>query len=296
MTCVLQDGPISWEMTRDDSGIREYLIVWGVVSSRLDGPQQVMNTPGLPLPGSYYLVDNDNDAWAFCTPYLAIKPKVTGEPNLYWEVSQKFSTFPLNRCQTTSFDNPLDEPDRVSGSFVNDKEEAAFDRFGNLITNSAFELFRGKNVEFDAHSATVRIEKSVSTLPLDTYTQMMNNVNDSPMWGVAARCVKLSNVTFERRWYGSCYAYYIITYEFEINFNTFDRNLRDYGEKAYCGRGSLSDLRSYTYIRDEDTGEITKGFLNGAGRRVSDISLSAVIHVERYPQSNLFLLGIPAIL
>ena len=39
-----------------------------VAANVTDGPQVVMNAPGLPIVGSFWNFDSDTDQWAFCHP------------------------------------------------------------------------------------------------------------------------------------------------------------------------------------------------------------------------------------
>ena len=284
-------GHHSWSLVRDDEGHREYKLVHKVeMDSSLDGPALALQTPGIPLPGTLWVVDNDLDLWAYCRNDATVTPVVEGEPNNYFLVEQLFSTKPLKRCGEYQFEDPLLEPMKVSGSFTKFLEEAHIDRFGNPIVNSAHEQVRGPKVEFDRNRPTVRIEQNVPFLQLDLLSHFMDTVNDDYLWGLPPRCVKLSNVSWERLYYGFCYAYYRRVLDFDINFETFDRELLDEGTKVLNGHwgdvpgtgtgtattpgwvldnvgGSTPDPNNpQHFIRLTDrNGNLISGPLNGAG-------------------------------
>jgi len=247
MTATLIDGQRAWASNRDErEGHRFYEISHLVrTTTALDGPATVMQTPGLPTIGSTWNFDNDIDVWAFCTPYMrvSVHKEKEGDPAKIWKVDQKFTTArpSFQKCQDTTIENPLLEPQRVSGSFVKYTEEAVLDRYGNAITNSAHELYRGPNVEFDASRPTVSIGQNVLNLGLATFSDMINKVNSVPQWGLPVRTIKLSNVSWTRNVYGVCFFYYTRDFEFDIRYDTFDRSLLDEGSKALNGEFNQTD-------------------------------------------------------
>lgn len=219
---------------RDAEGHRTYNVIHRVECARTDGPAVVMNTPGLPLPGAMWSFMDDVDTYAWCRNDMNITMVTDrGKPCRFYDVEQVFSTKPPSsdkqRCNDTTIEDPLMEPQRVSGSFVRFTEEATVDRFGAAIDNSAFEVFRGPQVEFDANRSTVRIEQNVADLQLALLAEFMREggtLNDSTLWGVIPRGVRLSQVSWSKKYYGACYAYYTRVLEFEINVKM---NVSSYG-------------------------------------------------------------------
>ena len=240
MATSLINGQRTWKLKRDSEGYREYTIRFLVeCDDPLDGPFKALNTPGLPLPGTPWLIDNDVDYWAWCRPDAEVNPVVEDEPNRFFTIDMVFSNKPPDRnnqrCQEQSIEDPLLEPQKVSGSFVKYTEEATRDRFGFPIVNSAWEQMRGAQVEFDQNRPNVKIVQNVATLGLALFASMVDTVNASPLWGLPARTIKLSNISWERKYYGQCYVYYERTLEFDIRYETFDRYLLDEGTKVLNG-------------------------------------------------------------
>ena len=298
MAPVLQNGQRTWELTRDEEGYRSYKIEWGVLADPLDGPATILNTPGLPAVGSFWNFDNDSDAWAFCTPEVKISPYQSQEPNILWTVEQTFSNRPITRCNNTTIDDPLSEPDKVSGSFVKYTKEATKQwnpdtgDFDLYLVNSSFEQIRGSAAERDYNRPTVRIEKNISTLPLSTFSQMVDYLNDSTLWGLPARCVKLSNVSWERKIYGTCYYYYTVTYEFDIDYFTFDRILLDEGTRKLAPGGTPGNPKHYINIKDPQDEDV-KMILNGAGDVWDGTGDPGTILARYYGEANFLLLDVP---
>ncbi len=114
MSTSIHGGPFIWGGSRNAEGQRTFNVSHKIhATSVADGPQTVLNTPGLPIIGSPWNYGNDFDAWAFCTPQMGIsiyQPK-EGHPNHWWKVTNTFSTAPQNRCQDESIEDPLLEPD-----------------------------------------------------------------------------------------------------------------------------------------------------------------------------------------
>lgn len=253
MAPQLLPGPRRWAGQRDAEGHRTYRIKFRVQCDPRDGPSNAMQTPGLPLPGSLWIIDADVDFFAWFRPDATITPvEQEGDPNRFFDVEMTASTRPppLNqqRCQDTPIEDPLLEPPKVSGSFVKYTEVATHDRFGQRILSSSHQALPGSNLEFDANRPTVRIEQNVAT-SLQAYVfpaQFMDAVNAFPLWGLPARCVKLSSGSWERKFFGQCAVYYTRNLEFDINVKLdpdsglpvsgWDRTLRDEGTKVLAGQ------------------------------------------------------------
>jgi len=298
-------GLIDWGVSYDDEGYKDYTAVWLVECNDIeDGPATIRNTPGLPAIGSYWTFGNDFDPWAFCRPGWEIKAVTNHEPNSLWEVTQIFSNRPLKRCQDSQIDNPLSEPYRIHGGFSKFTEEKLFDRNGDRIQASSFEMLRGSVREFDANRPNFVIGMNTLMFPPDQFRDYIDTVNDVPMWGYDRRCVKLSNAPWARLLYGTCSFYYAVDFEFEANRDSWDRRALDESgwvlpapidENAIDPTTSQAfylNPKRYVQYRDEVGGYKT-AFLNGKGKPVDDINDAAEINIEYYPESNFYSLGVP---
>lgn len=260
MAATLLPGQRTWSMEKDDEGHRTYTIAYRVeVGSSLDGPSVALTASGLPTIGNYWVLDNENDPWAFCTPGVKISPVVDGEPNTFFDLEYTFTTRPIRQDPTNFSDsgldgsgipggggtpsspsgsgveNPLQIPDRVSGSFNRYTEEITKDWLGLPVLNSAHEQLRGPTVEFDKNRMSVRIEQNRSNLQLPLLLSMIDTVNDRVMWGFGIHQIKLSSAPWERKYFGPGVKYYTRTLEFEIRSEGFDREVLDEGTKALNG-------------------------------------------------------------
>lgn len=290
-------GMLGWEGERDEIGHRTYRVQWLVSTALADGPSVLFaftGTGNLPSIGDSWIFGNDNDSWARCWPNWKCTPvNVRGEPTDLWVVEQTFTTKPIQRCQTTTIEDPLSEPFRLSGTFVQYTREAVADMDGNAIRNSAFGRITGPEVEVDASRPTVRVGFNISTLPLATITSYLHQVNDSTLWGVAPRCVKFSNMTWQRNLYGTCTFYYSVDYDFDIRFETFDSNIHDFGTSELLPGGTEGTPDHYAASKDR-RGENRLIPLNGHGRIWDGTGTHPSILVKFYKQANLLDLGIPS--
>lgn len=255
MTATLYGKQRDWSLQRDDEGHRTYKITWLVLADFLDGPYTVLNCPQLPVSGSGWFFDNDADEWAWCRTECSVQRYNAqgGARHQWWTVEQTFSTKPptKQRCQDNPVEDPLLEPARISGGGVKYTEEASFDRFGNPLQNSAFEPYKGPQVEFDSNRCTVKIEQNVgSWQDVVNALNMSDYVNALPIWGAPYRCVKLSNVSWERQFWQKCVIFFKRTLTFDIFIKQdpvtgvvtsgFDRTLLDESSMVLSGQWDAS--------------------------------------------------------
>ncbi len=243
-------GQTTWKMKRDRDGYRTYTIKFLVTGATDDGPAEALATPGLPPPGTPWLFGGENDPWCTCLLEADIEPYYVkeGEPSKCWEITNYFSNKPESRSAQKGYerpkndqiDNPLLEPMKISGGGVKYQEEATVNRFGYPIVNSAYEPIRGPTVEFDASRHKVTVEQNVPLLEIEACTLALDTVNALPMWGIGRRRVKLSQFTWEKKYYQRVNAYYTRHFEFEINNATWDKYALDEGTKCLRGHWDRS--------------------------------------------------------
>src|SRR5690606_26567792 len=151
-------GPIDATANQNQEGHRTYKISFKVEVSDIgganeigDGPLIASSAAGLPETGSVYSFGNDLDLNAFCTPEVAVRraPGTDEDGKIkYYIVDKTFTTLPNRRCQDENFEDPLLEPQKVSGGFVNFTREFFRNYDGSLIKSSSHEPIRGPDVEF----------------------------------------------------------------------------------------------------------------------------------------------------
>jgi hypothetical protein len=289
-------GRFDWDGATDDEGHRTYNISWLMETSDVDdGPYSVMTSVDLPSPGSTWAFGNDNDPWATCYPTMTVTPLVRGEACNLFMATQIFSTKPLRRCATDTVESPLLAPYDMSGTFTKERREALWDRDGALIMTSSLELVRGAAVEREYGYPTVKIGFNSATLPLGVFAPMVDMINDAPLWGLPAKCVRLANATYERKLYGTCSIYYRIGYDFAIDYEGFDKYFPDYGHMVRMAGGTIGNPAHYVRYKDK-RGENSAVLLNGYGCPLGEGQPTVLLPAKKYPIGNLLSLGIPATL
>lgn len=286
-------GRIGWDVKLDENGFRDYTIKWLLESNTLaDGPFLALNCAGLPGIGTPWIFGNDNDPFCYCTPQWTVSQAVSNDPSFaLWIVSQPFTNKPLSSNSNQQTNNPLAQPAAISGSFVKYTEVATRDKDGKMIRNSAWERFKGPEVEFDRNRPTVHIEQNFASLGLDIFSPMVDQVNDSSLWGAPKRCVKLSNVAWSRQVYGYGY-YYTRAYDFDVDFNTFDRVVADYGtQRLVLVGGDKNNPKHFVPITDDTSGQRVTRPLDGNGNVAT--GEPAAITIKKYTEGNFLTLGIP---
>jgi hypothetical protein len=284
-------GITDWWMERDSEGYRDYHIEWLIEAAVTDGPANVHLCPMLPIIGSYWSFLADLDYQVSCRPDMEVRPVVKGEINDLWLVTQLFSNRPLRRCSEDNNDDPLSQPPTASGTFVKIRQEAKTDKDGNPLLNPAFERIRGEIVEVDAPRPTVQISRNVSSLQLPYVTSLFFSktvLNDSPLWGLPARKVKLANYTWNEHYQGSCLKYYTEVLEFEVD--DFDRPYTATGYMKLKDGGTPGNLLHYEANRTGADGTVTETYLDGDGA-ATDTPYET--NLEIYGEADLLSLGIP---
>ena len=298
-------GRIDWILKRDRDGHRDYSLKMLVeTDSSSDGPAVVYAASGLPAIGSQWIFGNDNDPWAFCSPEASVSPVITPDPNFLWIVDIPFTTRPFKRCQDSQISNPLNEPQKISGSFV--KYVTALRRRADtqkLILSSSHEPITG--LEKDANRPTVTIEQNISVLGLNTFSAMVDTTNDRTLWGLTTGKIKLDNVSWERKIYGTCSFYYTRRFEFAIRYEGYnlvdvaDAGFKKFDSTRYTDTPTnRADPTKYILAKDgrgENPPE--KVLLNGSGSVLTNplapIFLSTI---AVYGTSNFLTLDIPTVL
>ena len=305
MACVV-DGALDIRFQQDIDGHRTYDVDWHVISSDPynDGPLTARSASGLSAVGdAWYWGDTEVDAWAYCIPECQVSKKHDNqESDPYWVVTQTFTTKPIFRCQDSSIENPLSEPFAISGAFATYREDKPNDRDGYAILNSAKQRPSKDATERDGSRPTVKIAFNSATLPLDLFQGAIHTLNDAELWGVPEKCVKLSEITWERLLYGTCTYYYRISYGFEINWDTWDEEYLDYGKMELIpqpdGDSTDPDVyrrnpKNYRVYKDIN-GEPCEVLLDGSGSPLLNADSPVFLKANKYALSNLLLLGIPS--
>lgn len=316
-------GLLEWTGKRDMDLHRTYNVKFLIETDDIeDGPQLVTYALDLPNVGDPWTYGNDNDQYAVCTPIVQCETVLKRESNFWWILSYEFTTRPWLACLTDQLTNPISQPDYISGSFVTYQERTCkkLNGDGSVTTGTGSGTYTSTStsntiissslepiwVSKDKNRPTVSISQTRASLGLSIFSQMIDTLNDSTLWGLPPRCIKLRNVPWKRMVWGRCNYYYQRTLEFDINYKTFDETeLRDQGHRVidkkkleldpYLDR---TNPDNFTRACDE-RGNINKiVLLNGQGEMCTDPTNHEhfIPTVQLYEESNFLILGVPATL
>lgn len=236
-------APRTMSLDVDENGYREYTVVFLVeTSSFIDGPFTVLyDTPGMPLPGSPWIMGSELDLWVWARPNakVGVHSEKEGDSTRKWRVEMRFSNKPLRgdaqRCFDIKIEDPLLEPMKISGDVRERQVEITRDRFGKPLLMSSLEPIRGKQVEFEENVHLIEVEQNVIDLQLPLLAGLKDCVNDRTLWGMPKRTVLFQNYRWERKYHGLCYKYYTRRLTVAINEKGWDRDVMDEGAKGLNG-------------------------------------------------------------
>jgi len=232
MTATAQLAPYTWDWDTDDDGHTTYNTRWRVVATSADiGPDTIRTAANLPLPGTpFSSIVAGGNPFAYCLHKCSGRIKEEDKHRAVWDVSLPFTTKGTKRCTNTQVGNPLLEPWKISGGGNKWIRAAQKDKDGNPICNSAKQRFRGEIVQIDETRPTYRIAGNVAWISVPVLNSVRNAVNSVAFWGCAIRTLKIAELTWEQRWYGSCAWYFGVNISIEYNEDTWDLVPLDEGD------------------------------------------------------------------
>ena len=194
----------------NDKGEREYRRVFVARSTNklTDGPRTIRTASGIPQIGTTYAVsatDTDNGARV-----VDIDPRPLDDGGCNWEVDVTYSS---KFDDSEAGNNPLSAPAEFSGSFARYSAPLVKDLTGAPVVNSAGEPFNPP-VEIDDSRPVFTIKRNEGSYNLQRRIDYQDAVNSDVFLGIAVGLVKVSNISFVRKFHNAL-EYYEMTYEFE---------------------------------------------------------------------------------
>ena len=289
------------KLKRDKESHRTYTVDWLVETDDVtDGPINILAATGLPQPGDYYEFYGEYDHWATCKWDMDVQlmHQDQGRGSTAWKVTQRFSTKSDGKERQQQRDNPLNEPPEISGGWNQVARKRHFDKDNKAITNSSKEPITSDDVlTRNIAQPTVDITMNLPDLPLSIIATAINRVNQTAMWGLGPRHVRLYNCPWSRKIMTNGFMYYSVTYQFECSFESWDIPFLDQGFKEYVGpeeRTEKQVANPLNYSMPEGVDQDEEPFLlNGEGGRLADGEDVVFIKPQIDSEFNFFALGIP---
>lgn len=305
-TFLLNNGPHYWDVVQDDNFKREYTVKFKAGTDEPfvhdDDPSNFANTPGLPTVGSSWtqfataLGTNGGDDWAFRTPYIKATPYDNNdEPAEVYELELKFKSpdYEQKRCQTNTFEDPLDEPIQIRVGWQKYRKIPNLDRDGLPYCGTTGEPLVGQEIEIEDNHWTVEFTINQFNINLSLIDSLANTLNSGPVWGLAPEKSMFSSFSASKLYYGTCHAYIRSTYGFEIRAD-WTQYLPDKGRMKYTGTDP-TDPTHWQVSKDRYGENIPVMRLDTSGLAiVSSTQIPNTIVRNPYHTGNHLLLGIPS--
>lgn len=284
-------GEIKWSIQQSAEGYRDYTLKSLVqTDSDDDGPKSVLSCPDLHSFGEAWdFGGEEEDIFVYCSGEASAEQRLDGgEKTNFWVVEQKFTNRPLT--QQTAFDNPLDQPPKISGTFSKFTKQTSVDKDGKFVCNSSYQPYQ---IEREFSRPTINIELFLPALPLVAISGSTDYVNGVGIWGLAARTVKLSSTSWEKLYHQSVGFYYSVKYGFEVCGDTWDYKEWDYGTKVLKPGGTSTNPKDYRTYQDDD-GNPSATLLDGSGAALTAGGSPILKTFKVYPEADFVVaLGVP---
>lgn len=279
----------SWAVSskaRANQTERSYTVTYRVrTDSRSDGPGEASSASVIPRRYSYYAFGNETDRGALRTD-IDVDLTSIRDSMKDWTIVCTFTSRPI-AIHPDAFDieDPVLLPPEISGDFLLIAKNVERDKDGNVVVNSARDYFEGLTDEEGL--PTLNISKNYNTISLTTLSNYIPSVNSTDFWGMGPRYWKVQKAPWQRLWKGNGIPYFRISYEFQLNWETWDYKPADRGwykadnyqkvrvtdkdgiplsvQEWLDGDGNALDLSSQTYrywdgVSLKDSGPVMESF------------------------------------
>lgn len=261
--------PLAAESDADDEGNRSYTVVYAVwTSDPTDGPILVRSALGLTYQSSYAFYGESDPGAYFSRVKSVRKNGESQEGRKEWRATVEYSTKAKKRCDEQQIDDPLLQPEKRSGTFVQAQVPLIKDIFGNAYTNSALHPYF--DVLKDDSRPTLVVSKNFPLSHVGTLLSYKDAVNTDTFYGKPKRTWKVQRCSWEEVFLGSCQPYAACTLEFEHNPDTWDFERVDAGFYERLFNGTIELI-----LDDINNLPITEPHpLNGQGRKLTQGGLT----------------------
>jgi hypothetical protein len=187
----------------------------------------------------------------------------------------------------------VDYPAVWSGSFTQFQADVFKDKDGQPIENYVGDNYLDPPITKDDSRPTLVVEKNFASAQLDTWATYRDKVNSGTWWGLAARTIKIQQVSWRQLYYKNV-PYISTRFEFHINTDTWDVEVLNAGLREVASGAS-----EWTRIKDNLGREVTTPYpLHVTGRKMTKAEIDAgpdYTTWKIYDELDFSTIGLPAV-
>lgn len=261
-------------------------------SSVLDGPKTLLQSGAFPSVGQSWVYGAEIDPFVICTSVNVNRQDehgrwTDGSICYLWDVRCEFKVEQTDpNTPPNQPENPLLRPVIIRGGTNFYTEASQKDKNENPIKNSATELFPPHEIE----KPLVEFEfvRNELTSPASFAINYVGKINQSTIWGGAAKTIRCQTITWEKQ-YENSYEFYVVTYRFAYKRDKWQLILVDNGFNRLDG----STLKPI-YL-DDNTRPSEPFKLDGNGAKLADNADPVLLDpFEIYETADFSALGLPS--
>ena len=215
---------ISIDHTIGEMAERNYTLVYEVDTDDVaDSAITARLASGVPSRLSTFSHGNDSDDNAVL---LTKKVKLVKARDSYnrWVVTCGFKTPTpglYSSIDPTIVDDPLLQPTKWRGSFVQFLRSVTHDKDGTQIKNTAGDAFIDPPITMDDSKLSIIASKNYAEADMPDWATFVNSVNDDAWWGFGSRKIKVQSIEWDQFFFGSV-AFYRVDFHFLVDFENWD--------------------------------------------------------------------------
>jgi hypothetical protein len=208
---------------------REYVVTYLVhTTDSDDGPQQIIDAPGVPNFGDRYTLGNDDDMFALAQDISVTQRDSPDE----WEVQVTYKTISFAGTSPGGGASPTDMAPKITASTrsrsivipgrYQDPKNASPDVGYDLgVHNSAGQHF-DPPPELEIDEPVLSIRRNMRTIDWPFIMSITNAVNESSFFGCPPRTLKFSTPSIESAVDSVTGEYWILNYSLVYKYDTWD--------------------------------------------------------------------------
>ena len=240
---------VSSALTVDKKRVRVYKTVYqAIVSSKEEGPRQVLAYSGMPSIYSGYLYENEVDSAARCTSISVDKKDPNGRA---WLIACEFRTDAIEEAE-----NPLERAPKYRLEFTQHTKVVERDINLALVVNTVGDKFTDPPLTQDESRPTLVIVRNEAELDFGFALDYKDAINSDNFKGAAPGQVKLVELSHSDLQVENDVEFYTKTYKFQGNpdgWNPQVLNVGMYAKDSAGKRYKIAGIKKPVKLKEDGT-------------------------------------------